>query len=307
MNSSAVRNLNGARRFPAAAILAATLWLAVHIPAVRAQLPSLVAPKFEVVSIKPIELPPTGPRPAACVGPRSPGRLTICANVRGLISNAYGFFATGHRSTSSVPTLVEGGPGWISSDMYVINARAEDTATQEMMLGPMMQTLLEDRFKLKLHRETRQVPVYDLIAAKNASTLRQHAQGNCTTFDPANRPASPGPGEKPLCESTSIGRNGNTVTVKGDWLPTDTFASGLYGIGALDRPVVNKTGLKDLFNLHLEFAGTFIASAAAPAADDSTLPSIFTALEEQLGLRLDPSKGSQEFLIIESVERPSEN
>lgn len=196
--------------------------------------------------------------------------------------------------------------------MYAINAKAEDTSTQEMMRGPMMQALLEDRFKLKLRRETRKVPVYELIPAKNASKLRQHAQGNCTTFDPANRPAAPGPGEKPLCNSTSIGRNGNVITVSGDWLRADTFASGLYGIGALDRPVVNKTGLKDLFDLHLEFMGAFSVggaaqTGAAPAADDSALPSIFTAVEEQLGLRLEPSKGPQEFLIVETVERPTEN
>jgi uncharacterized protein (TIGR03435 family) len=99
----------------------------------------------------------------------SPGRLHFnCATVAGLIQLAYVTYANGQRHSEphsdSLP--IKGGPAWIYSDRYQLEAKAEGTPREEVMLGPMLQALLEDRFNLKIHRETREIPVYDLTVAR---------------------------------------------------------------------------------------------------------------------------------------------
>jgi uncharacterized protein (TIGR03435 family) len=90
-------------------------------------------------------------------------------------------------------------------------------------------------------------------------------------------------------------------------MPLDSLAVGLYGIGAVDRPVVNKTGLSRIFDLHVQFVSPSPPPGvpAQAGADDAGPPSVFTALEEALGLKLESAKGPQEFLVIDSIERPS--
>src|SRR5205823_2518442 len=112
-------------------------------------------PKFEAASIKPCQAFRKN-TPESW----SPGMLrSECTTVRRLIQQAYGLFATGHMNPGSSLT-VTGGPAWTTSDLYEIDAKAEAPQSHAMMNGPMLQALLEDRFKLKLHRETREVPVY---------------------------------------------------------------------------------------------------------------------------------------------------
>lgn len=146
----------------AAAILAAgTL--------VRAQSP---APKFEVASVKSCK---DGRNRGG--GDSSPGRLsTGCdlladENNVGLIQRAYVRFAGGHPNPMGV-LAIKGGPAWIRSEMYRIDARADGRPSMEMMQGPMLQGVLEDRFKLKIHRETKEGPVYALTLAKDVSRLK---------------------------------------------------------------------------------------------------------------------------------------
>jgi uncharacterized protein (TIGR03435 family) len=167
----------------------------------------------------------------------------------------------------------------------------------------MMQALLEDRFKLKLHRETREVPVYALVVAKSDSKLRQFEERTCTPPDPSKQPSE----QKPtVCKGSSISGTPRSFVV--DWMGgnLDLLSSGLYGIEATDRrPIINRTGITGAFTFRLEFAR--LLPAQGGAADDPSLPSIFTALEEKLGLKLEPSKGPQEFLVIDNLERPTEN
>ena len=90
-----------------------------------------------------------------------------CGKVEGLIQDAYIRFADGERiNPHFFYEALTGGPGWIRNDRYDIEAKPEGTPSREMMSGPMMQALLEDRFKLKIHREVKEVPVYDLVIAK---------------------------------------------------------------------------------------------------------------------------------------------
>jgi bla regulator protein BlaR1 len=324
MNNRIVHNLNGAKKL----LLAGAGMFAIAVPILvgvvntsfieaQSQLPA-GALKFEVASVKRC----AGPRPGNVLS-SSPGRLTVnCGSVGQLILQAYTRRGANGRPLSPPLTVrIEGGPAWINSDRYEINAKGENDATWQTMLGPMMQALLEDRFKLKLHRETREIPAYGLTLSKSDVKLRQLEENNCIPFDftkpfdptaPFVPPAPPQPGQKPPCKGISMGGSGQTqsytVTAQGATLDQLT---ALYPI-ALDRPVVNKTGITGVFTFHLEFAMDVTTNRLTPPAGDAPPasdpgPSIFTVLESQLGLKLEKSTGPAQYLIIDSLERPSEN
>src|SRR5207244_1024386 len=119
-------------------------------------------PRFEVASIKSCSAPLNGPAPNS-----SPGRLaTDCAELLNLIGNAYTEFADGYLNLNGEPAPITGGPYWLSSASYDINATAEGNPSVPLMLGPMMQRLLEDRFQLKIHRQTSEGSVYFLTVAR---------------------------------------------------------------------------------------------------------------------------------------------
>jgi uncharacterized protein (TIGR03435 family) len=298
-----------------------------------AQPATAATPKFEVASIKPCKdggLPPGG-RGGGGSGNFSPGTLRIdCTTVKSLINQAYVFFANGH--VNPLPSVsVEGGPGWINSERYQVDAKAEGTQSQGMMHGPMLQALLEDRFKLKIHRETREVPAYALTVAKGGPKLHPFKEGSCTPLDPKileQFPPQPFP-ELPLGQEYCGGIDpdgGHWVMASGTMkgpietfyaraLSIDDFIKQLLGRRA-GRPVINKTGLTGRFDYHLEFAPDETmpgfrdgdsGGAAGAASSEPAGVSIFTALQQQLGLKLEPAKGSGEFLVIDSVEKPSEN
>jgi bla regulator protein blaR1 len=244
-------------------------------------------------------------------GEPTPGRVsTGCAPLAdamslGLIQRAYVRFAGGH-ANPLVIVPIEGGPAWIHSEFYEINAKADGNPSQEMMEGPMLQALLEDRFKLKVHRETREVPVYLLTVVK-APKLRPFKDGTCTPNSVTFLPQTLAEGQRP-CKALVAARRG-MVDVEG---ATILEFSKLLNL-ALDRPVIDKTGLTARFDFHLEFAPDQATPRLPPAGDGATaadsggVPSIFTALQEQLGLKLQPTRGPGEFLVIDHVERPSEN
>jgi uncharacterized protein (TIGR03435 family) len=232
--------------------------------------------------------------------------------VKSLITTAYTLYANGRTNPLNDPLIllapIEGGPAWINSDRYSIDAKAEGSATQETMRGPMLRALLEDRFKLKIRRETREVPVYALTVAKNGAKLHPAEEGSCTPFD-LTRPA-PAPGGKPWCKFSGGARKGPNVTLETRGLSLDEFAKALIMGNSLDRPVINRTGITGTFDFHLEYALDETSPRFRPDsgdAGDPPGPSIFTALQQQLGLKLDPAKGPGEFLVVDRVEKPSEN
>ena len=107
-------------------------------------------------------------------GAPATGRLSVtCLAARDLIQIAYGMFADGITQNPNRPQVFDG-PGWIDSETFDIVAKAEDNAPVARMYGPMMQSLLEDRFALKIHKETRQQPVYALTIAKNGAEASRH-------------------------------------------------------------------------------------------------------------------------------------
>lgn len=186
-----------------------------------------------------------------------------------------------------------------------------------MMHGPLLQTLLEDRFRLKLHRGTGEVPVYELTVAKSGHKMQPLAEGSCIPVDFAflrKFPPEPLPelangqqycggvgpdGVRWLGASDSTKGPNARVEVRG--MNLDEFCRMVLG-NQVDRPVIDKTGVGGRFVFHLEFAPEETAQNELAAG-----PSIFTALQEQLGLKLVPAKGPGEFLAIDRVERPTKN
>ena len=161
----------------------------------------------------------------------------------------------------------------------------------------MMQKLLEDRFKLKTHREIREIPVYALTIAKSSASLRSVDGGSCTPFDLEKAMTPPRPSEKPMCGGRRL-RNGPNEIWEGAGVSFDQMSQTLGMM--VDRPVINRTGVSGLFAFRIEY-GTDDSSD-----DPARAPSIFTALQ-QLGLKLESTKGPGEFLVVDHVEKPSEN
>ena len=222
----------------------------------------------------------------------------------GLIRMAYVMFADG-RHISRELIRISGGPAWISSDRYTIDAKPDSRQSQEIMRGPMLQALLEDRFHLKVHRETREIPVYELALARGGLKLKAFQKGSCVPIDFLNLQMSTLESLAPdvhYCRNAGS-EEGGIVTYEAQGTSLAEFAK--IALGNLDRPVINKTGLRGLFNVHLQY--TPDRSEPTSEVSGPAGPSIFTALQQQLGLKLVPAKGPGEFLVIDSVERPSEN
>jgi uncharacterized protein (TIGR03435 family) len=227
-------------------------------------------------------------------------------------------------STLGDPQLIRGGPSWVNSDFYSIEAETNDpiangpttgpSPATRMILGPMLQALLEGRFHLKIRREIEEIPTYSLTVAKSGFKLQPMEGGGCTPVDPTKGPGRrPAPGEKPLC-TLGVGTNGPNITLDAGGATLSQVSATLSG--NLDRPVIDKTEITGSFNIHLEFARDENTPDRRPpgfrprAAEQSDLPSapsIFTVIEQQLGLKLVPDKGPRGYIAIDSIERPSEN
>jgi uncharacterized protein (TIGR03435 family) len=262
------------------------------------------APKFEVVSVKRCQ------PGSAKGGDSSPGRLYIGCGLladvdnTGLIQQAYNRYASGQlTSTKIIP--IEGAPDWIHSATFEIDAKSDGHPGIVMMLGPMMQALLEDRFKLKIHRETRQGPVYELALGKGSPKLKPFKAGSCTPVE-VGRPMPTLASGQHYCRNMVAPRG--AVDIEGGTL--SGFA-GLLGM-ALDRSVIDKTGITGYFEIHLKFSADnspvprrTAGDLGADMAPDA--PSIFQAIQEQLGLKLVPAKGPVDVLVIDHIERPYEN
>jgi uncharacterized protein (TIGR03435 family) len=265
--------------------------------------------KFEVASLKPSK----GGR--VMLGIKSPG--TFGADnvpLRGLIMEAYGVRAF----------QVSGGPDWTRSEEFDVIGKphvdlidknqAPEKQLAEMDL--MLQSLLEERFRLKIHRETKMLPVYALTPAKGGTKLHP---GNCASLEPNGPPPVALPGGSPLyeCGSSRWGTNGANRTLVGVGIDMEMLTRWALPT-LLGRPVIDKTGYTGKFDAHLEFLPDQSAvglgsieraagvSGAAPAGD-SAGPTIFTALQEQLGLKLESDKGPVEVIVIDHVEKPDAN
>src|SRR4051812_15306354 len=208
---------------------------------------------------------------------------------------------------------IQGGPSWVTSERFDVDAIANPNATFEDM-RPMLRALLAERFKLALRQETKPGPVYELSAASDGLNLSAMKEGGCVAPDPATSTAPPRPGG-PL---TACGGFRRQIV-----RPLPDRVDRVEGVGILmprlvemisdevRRPIVDKTGFAARFNLRFEFAPS-ATLGAGPASPDgqpaaSSGVSLFTALQEQLGLRLESATGPVPVLVIDRVERPSAN
>jgi uncharacterized protein (TIGR03435 family) len=329
--------------------------------------PTPASQTFEEASIKECDPDNLQPVPDGARGGgansfrMTPGRTNaLCMTLATIIRTAYGYgpmdldfitgggFGPGGRglSLNTVYGLgvedgkrVRGGPDWIRSERYTIEAVADGATDALTMRGPMLQALLERRFQLKARIEVEQVPAFNLTVAKGGLKIKPvsadgvQADGfiragvnneACESLPPPapgvpaiRRPvdfADVRRGEKPSCGLTAQ-RNG----------PNNVFVGGAAPLAALGRvlgstlggvQVLDKTGNTDRFNFVLEYVidentpGPRALQGLLPVPEPSDIPrgqTIFAALEEQLGLKLEPARVPREFIVIDRVERASPN
>ena len=284
------------------------------------------APSFDIVSVK----PNVSDQPIMKMNfPLGPGDVYVTNGgyftASGLPLSTYLFFAykvLGNDSESVIAQL----PGWATSDKFDIQARtdgdpAKDTKPQMRL---MMQSLLADRFKLKRHYETRQVPVFAVSpvkAGKLGPQLQVHpADADCTTvLSNANAQAAGAVAANSFSGGFPVQCGGLLImpsTVPGRIRGgarnvTMGFITGLFNsMGNLGRPVLDQTGMTGTFDFVLEWVPDLSAGNAPVGPDfqpDPNGPSFDQALKEQLGLRLESTKGPSQFLVIDHLEKPSAN
>ncbi len=227
-------------------------------------------PAFDAASVKPSPPPSTGPNRSMFVGRKTDaGRITFSyVPLKVVIRTAFGI------DTNS---KIDGGPGWLDTEMYdVTGTYSADTPKDQTMV--MLQSLLAERCKLVVHRETREQPIFAFTVAAGGSKLKAYDAAN---FGNGNRG---GRGHLEL----------HNVTLA-------QFGNFLYG--ELGHFLVDETGLAGTWDIVLDWA-----PAGTPVDDPiANRPSLAKALQEQLGLKLESKKGPVEYLVIDHVEKPTEN
>jgi uncharacterized protein (TIGR03435 family) len=266
-------------------LAAAVVTSAVCVP-VRAQ--SSAAPlTFDVASIRENTTHDQHTHNSIYNDPSESQFRTVNLSIRALLQYAYGLPAT----------QILGGPSWLDSSTFDIDAKSDATVDAQLHALPdiearqrkqlMVQTLLADRFQLKTHQETRELPVFNLVLAKGGAKFKpSDADGTAI--------------------SSSTGSGIQRIHVQGSDNTIELLARELAE--SLGRVVVDKTGIDARYDLTLRWMP---ADRPPPmlngAPDPNPPPDIFTAIQEQLGLKLEPAKGPVPVLVIDHIERPSEN
>ena len=277
--------------------------LAIAGPGLRGQEPTTATadarlPAYDVVSIKPNKSDSGMVRAMY----RPDGYSASNMSLKMLIQAAYGIRED----------LISGAPGWADSARYDVDAKVDGADVDALKkLSPeqrrlILQPLLADRFKLKVHTETKQLPVYELVVAKGGPKLKEATPGD--TY--ANGIKGP----------DGVGRGGMMRVGRGQLTAQGVPMTSVVNMLSqqLHRTVIDKTGLTGKYDLELNWTpdhglrvrcsrGRMAHRRMAMLAPDASGPSIFTALQEQLGLKLQSAKGPVETLVIDHVEMPSEN
>lgn len=200
---------------------------------------------------------------------------------------------------------ISGGPGWIASDRFDIVAKTPANTSVDQLTA-MLRALLEDRFKLALHRETRELPIYALVVPRADGKLKmQRSEADCAAMMTRPGPpiGPPAPNERPVCGMNST-RPGQILA---GGLTMADLARRLSQI--LGRVVEDHTMLTGGFDFDLEWTPDQPPPLLGPQAPgyDPNGPSLFVAVQEQLGLKLEARKGPVDVLVIDHVEKPEEN
>lgn len=226
-------------------------------------------PSFEVAAIK-----PSDPDSQLKIDFAAGGRLIVThATLRFLIKIAY----------DVGDDQISGGPGWINSTRFDLQGKPSAPTTGNLAIRLRLQRLLADRFRLEMRRESKPLPIFALVTAKNGAKLKPDAT----------------PGASEL--KTGSGRGILTAT-RTDMPTLAHFLSE----GQTGRPVQDMTGLAGTYDFRLEWTPDPTAPGAAPPADPNGI-SIFTALQQQLGLRLEARTGAADYFVVTRAEPPSAN
>lgn len=239
------------------------------------------------------------------------------ANIRNFVGNTRSLIESAYNVPYGADDRVVGGPGWLNSEKYDIEEKIPDEIAAKMQtmsivertteIALMKESLLASRFKLKVHFEMRELPVYELVVAKGGAKLKTMDAGiRSTPFASSGYFDTFGPNN-----GLTVSRDGQGRHMLAKGMALDRVAQDFQEVGddTGGRTVVNKTGLTGQYDFTLDWMPE--QGAAAPGVDGAAAasegPSIFTALQEQLGLRLVPAKGMVEVIVIDSIERPTEN
>lgn len=274
-------------------------------------------PSFEVATIKPASS-------LSRLSSASPAEVHISnVTVRNLIEQAYGI-----PWTSADNERVLGGPAWLDTNHYDIAARIPgDLAEARQKLSPdqqkqqislMLQSLLAERFHLKLHFETRVLTVYALVVAKpNPHLVESANQHESTTQETPAPIALPSKPEDPkalhhgILQGIVVLYNGQSAQMTAKQASMDDLVRWFAGYSEVGgRPVVNQTSLSGLYDFTLRWTRQTLAATPQPGssdAADSDAPPLFTALPNQLGLRLKSTKAPVEVILIDHTDPPTDN
>jgi uncharacterized protein (TIGR03435 family) len=263
------------------------------------QAPGANAPAFEVASVKPNR------SAEERSGFSTPARRFVATNttLRELIAWAYG--DPGPPPEPRPGFQMSGGPGWIGTDRFDVEATTAgdlpDGVEKTRIEMRMLQKLLADRFKLSVRHQTRDAPIYSLVLANRDARLGPRLRRSDVD---CNAPAPQPQGDVPPCQ-VLIGLS--FLSIGAQSLP----AIARLFTRAVGRPVVDRTGLDGAFDLRLEFDPSGLPGYDRPpgvrAPDLSDKPSLFTALQEQAGLKLEGGRGPIDILVIESAGHPAGN
>lgn len=297
--------------------------------------PTQASRQFDVASVKPCEMPAPGPGGRGGGGSdfrASPTTLQLtCMRVASMVDTAYVqfgakrakgdpldawslFSGAQYNGQATEPQRVRGGPSWAYSDRYTIEAKTDAAATRATMMGPMLRALLEERFKLKIHQDTEPAPMWALTVAKGGLKIKPMKDGDCDPDRARSVLMSDAvkTGAKPTCGMMNGEPNGGNW--RNEHAGQDFSAVASLLSMDLGDMVIDRTGVTDKFMFMWEYAPdertpTSLAShqRIAPKAGAATARDIFTALEEQVGLKLERIKGPRGFLVIDRVERPTPN
>jgi uncharacterized protein (TIGR03435 family) len=255
---------------------------------------------FDAASIKPSSPDPRGP------GPRGTDLFSRTGiTLRQLM--VYAWDLPSHR--------IVGGPSWVDADRFDVLAKVNAVPTIPQMRA-LVQQLLTERFGLRVHREMREGPIYNLVFARADHRLGPGltpAEIDCTPFVTGRRPMSESPTTR-LANGTALPRCGmTTLTARPDGSETAKVSG--YSLPRLAdflerivrRPVVDKTGIQEAFDIEFTYVDESFQPPPGAARLPADGPSVSTALPEQLGLKFESAKGPAEFVVVDAAEKPSPN
>ena len=264
------------------------IWLSIALLCMlavgaAAQQPA-ASPAFEVASVK-LWRPPTTPVTSIGVTATPPGsdRFNRTSTVAALM--VYAYDVGNHQ--------VIGGPDWLRTERYEIAARA-GRAVSQPELRAMVKTLLADRFKLRVKTETREMPIFELRLARSDGRVGPNLH-DCSNANDKEGISTP---EKPFIAP----RNGSVATAD---CPNGLTYLVTLASRQLQATVVDKTGLKGQWRFNVYYGSELSIPGIPPEPPNPNLPSFAAALQEQLGLRLERTRGPVEVVMIDSVERPT--